>query len=98
MSSLVQMELWDGAVLDINVTVLRCSVTLGQKYLQLPAINLHALSDCDTISYPYGKGNVTALNTMLSGDYLGLETYWRNWHNATTVKEGGDAFLQHPIV
>ena len=30
---------------------------------------MHALSDCDTTSYPNGKGNVTALNTMVSGNY-----------------------------
>ncbi|MCG7883058.1 MAG: hypothetical protein JAY96_15870 [Candidatus Thiodiazotropha endolucinida] len=62
----VQMERWDGSVLDINAT---CA-GLGQKCLQLPA--MHALSGCDTTSYPYGKGKVTALNTMTSGDYPGL--------------------------
>ena len=59
----VQMECWDGSVLDINV---RCA-DLGQKCLQL--LCMHALSGCDTTSYPYGKGNVTALNTMVSRIY-----------------------------
>ena len=27
----------------------------------------HALGGCETISYPYPKGKVTALNTMVSG-------------------------------
>ena len=26
---------------------------------------MHALSGCDTTSYTYGKGNVTALNSMV---------------------------------
>ena len=59
----VQMERWDGSVLDINGT---CA-DLGQTCLQL--LCMHALSGCDTTSYPYGKGNVTALNTMVSGIY-----------------------------
>ena len=57
------MERWDGSVFDINAI---CT-DLGQKCLQL--LSMHALSDCDTTSYPYGKGNLTALNTMLSGIY-----------------------------
>ena len=57
----VQMERWDGSELDINVI---CA-DLGQKYLQL--LCMHAVSGCDTTSYPYSKGNVAALNTMVSG-------------------------------
>lgn len=64
----VQMERWDGSVLDINAT---CA-NLDQKSLQLPAV--HAISGCDTTSYPYGKGKVTAVNNMLSGDFQGLTT------------------------
>ena len=59
----VQMERWDGMVLDINAT---CT-NLGLKCLQL--LGMHALSGCDTTSYPYGKGKIRALNTLLSGDF-----------------------------
>ena len=59
----VQAEHWAGSVFGINVI---CA-DLGQKCLQL--LCMHALSGCDTISYPYGKGNVTALNTMVSRIY-----------------------------
>ena len=41
----VQIERWDGSVLDINAT---CA-DLGQKCLQL--LGMHALSGCDTTSY-----------------------------------------------
>ena len=51
----IQMERWDGSVLDTNAT---CP-DLGQKYLQLPG--MLTLSQCVTTSYPCGKGNVTAL-------------------------------------
>jgi hypothetical protein len=62
----VQMERWDGTVLDIKAT---CA-DLGQKCLQL--LGMHALSGCDTTSYPYGKGKIGALNTLLAGDFPGL--------------------------
>ena len=57
------MERWDGSVLDINAI---CA-DIGQKCLQL--LCMHELSGCDTTSYSYYKGNVTALNTMVSGIY-----------------------------
>ncbi len=59
-------ERWDGTVLDINAT---CS-DLGPKCLQL--LDIHALTGCDTVSYPYGKGKISALNTLLAGDFPGL--------------------------
>ena len=57
---------WDGTILDINAT----SAHLGSKCLQL--LGMHALSGCDETSYPYGKGKISALNTLLSGDFPGL--------------------------
>ena len=33
---------------------------------------MHSLSGCDTTSYPYGKGKISALNTLLAGDFPGL--------------------------
>ena len=54
----VQMERWDGTVLDINAT---CA-DLGKKCLQL--LGVHALSGCDTVSYPYGKGKISTLNIL----------------------------------
>ena len=53
-------------VLDINAT---CT-NLGPKCVQL--LGMHALSGCDTTSYPYGKGKIRALHTLLSGDFPGL--------------------------
>ena len=42
--SAVQMESWNGVVIDINATCL----LLGSKCLQLPG--MHAISGCDTVS------------------------------------------------
>ena len=33
---------------------------------------MHALSGCDTTSYPYGKGKIGALKTLLAGNFPGL--------------------------
>ena len=59
----VQMERLDGSVLDIKAI---CAI-LGQKCLQL--LCMYGLSGCNTTFYPYGKGNATALNTMVSEIY-----------------------------
>ena len=38
----------------------------------MSALGMHALSGCDTSSYPYGKGKISALNTLLAQDFPGL--------------------------
>ena len=62
----VQMEPWNGVVVDINAT---CT-ELGPKCLQL--IGMHVLSGCDTVSYPFNTGKISALNTLQAGDLSGL--------------------------
>ena len=60
------MEKWNGDVLDINESVKR----LGpRKCSQL--LGIHALSGCDTVSYPFGKGKKSALK-LLEIDIPGL--------------------------
>ena len=54
----VQMERWDGQVLDSNATY----SDFGQICLQLPG--MLTLSHCDTTFYHFGKGNATALNII----------------------------------
>ena len=55
----IQMEKWNGDVLDVNETVER----LGpRKCSQL--LGAHALSGCDTVSYPCGKGKKSALKLL----------------------------------
>ena len=62
----LQMERWDGIVLNINLTV----ENLGEHCRSILA--MHALSGCDTTSYPVGKGKVSALKAMrlVPGDLL----------------------------
>ena len=66
--SAVQMEKWDGTILDINATVR----ALGEKCQGL--LGMHALSGCDSVSYPCGKGKVSALNVLLKSARPGLNT------------------------
>ncbi len=56
--SAVQLERWNGVVIDINATCL----LLGSKCVQLPG--MHAISGCDTVSYPFNKGKISALNIL----------------------------------
>ena len=61
-----QMEKWAGMVIDIRATVNK----LGDKCGQLPG--MHALSGCDTVSYPYGKDKKTALKVLMNNYIDGL--------------------------
>ena len=62
----VQMERWNGVVIDINATCL----LLGSKCLQLPG--MHVISGFDTVSYPFNKGNISALNILKAGEITAL--------------------------
>ena len=42
--------------------------------LGMQLLGMHTLSGYVTTSYPYGKGSVIALNTMVSGNFQGLAT------------------------
>ena len=64
--STVQMEKLDGTILNINATVR----TLGEECQGL--LGMHALSGCDTTSYPCGKGKTSALNILLENNMPGL--------------------------
>ena len=54
------MRKYNGKVIDINATAAK----LGEKCFDLLAV--HALSGCDTVSYPFGKGKTSAVNLMLN--------------------------------
>jgi len=64
----VSMRKYDGKVIDIKATALK----LGDKCFDLLAV--HALSGCDTVSYPFGKGKINALNLLLKLD-LNLQVF-----------------------
>ena len=64
--SAVQMERWNGVVIDINATCL----LLGSKCPQLPG--MHAISGCDTVSYPFNKGKISDLNILKAEEFTAL--------------------------
>src|SRR6218665_1327694 len=64
----VSMRKYTGQVIDINATASK----LGSKCHDLLTIN--ALSGCDTTSYPFGKGKVSAVN-LLPKLYLNLQVF-----------------------
>ena len=54
----MQIERWDGAVLNVNQT----RTKLGYNCLQL--LGMHALTGCDTTSYTFNKDKVSALSVI----------------------------------
>ena len=63
----IQMEKWNGDVLDVNETVKQLG---SRKCSQL--LGVHSLSGCDTVSYPFGKGKQSTLK-LLEIDIPGLD-------------------------
>ena len=45
--------------------------SLGAKCLELP--QMHALSGCDTVSYHFGKGKLSAVNVLIKTSHLHLD-------------------------
>ena len=64
-SCAVQMERWNGSVLDINATV----TALGDKCRGL--LGIHALL---SVSYPNGRGKVSALRVLTQTDIDELDS------------------------
>lgn len=54
----ISMRKSDGSVVDINATVSK----LGEKCCNILA--MHALTGCDTTSYPFGKGKLSAVKLL----------------------------------
>ena len=56
------MKKYSGKVIDIKTTASK----LGNKCYDL--FSMHALSGCDTASYPFGKGKLCAVRMLLKYD------------------------------
>ena len=93
-SAHVTMKKYNGQIIDIKATALK----LGDKCLDLLAA--HALSSCDTVSYPFGKGKMTAINLLLKSnvtlhafvDPLATEQEWvREGLHFMSYLYGGEA-------
>ena len=63
----MQMEKWDGVILNINATYANLGDTVCPQLL-----GAHALSSCDTVSYTFGKGKASVLKTLKAGNFPGL--------------------------
>ena len=61
----VQMEKWDGVVLDVNATCAHLGSTVCSQLL-----GAHTITGCDTVSYPFGKGKAPMLKTLKEGGRL----------------------------
>ena len=61
------MKWFDGRVIDIKA----CENNLGDKSIILWA--LHAISEGDSVSYPYGQGKLSFIKVMMKYDLFFLE-------------------------
>ncbi len=75
----IQMEKWDGTILDINAS----SEALGPDKCKL-LLAMHALTGCDTTSYLCGKGKLTAIKLLQPLDMGALK--WLGIEDATQDK------------
>ena len=57
---------------DKCISVQATAESLRTKCLELP--QMHALSGCDTVSYPFGKGKLSAVNVLMKTCNLHLDT------------------------
>ncbi len=60
----ITMKMSDGSVIDINTSALQ----LGEEFKDLLVV--HALTGCDTTSYPFGKGKISVLRGTVSTSAL----------------------------
>ena len=87
----VQMEKWDGVVLDVNATCANLGSTVCSKLL-----GAHAITGCDTVSYPFGKGKASMLKTLKEGDFPGLfDVLGRKVHLRKTSWQSGSSSSWH---
>ena len=61
------MEKWDGVVIDINAICANLGDTIFSQLL-----GALALSGCDTVSYPIGRGKASVLEDTEAGNFPGL--------------------------
>ena len=52
------MKRFDGKTIYVNAT----AMALGEKCVQL--LHMHAITGCDSMSYPFGKGKVSSLKVI----------------------------------
>ena len=57
------MRKYKDKVIDIKTTTDK----VGEKCLDL-LLTAHALSGCDSVSYPFGKGKIKAVNLVLNSE------------------------------
>ena len=63
----IQMEKWDGTMLEINTTVDKLWDKCGQL------LGMYALMGCDIVSYPCGKGKKSTLKVLTNRNISGLQ-------------------------
>jgi hypothetical protein len=85
----ITMKKFDNKVFDIGATAAR----FGNKCSNLLA--MHALTGCDTTSYPFQKGKTTGLNILMKHDNLGLECFGEEGTTKEEIIEVGSRYFSY---
>ena len=85
----ISMMKFDDSVIDINA----CARRLGSKCNQLLA--MHALTGCDSTSYPFNKGKTTGLNVVQKYDLNDLTCFGEENATKEEVISSGNKFFSH---
>ena len=83
----MRMTKFDGSKIDINVSMQK----LGWASEHILAV--HALTDCDTVSYPFNKGNVKGLSIIQKQTNLHLKVFGGPEADVNDVVNAGMEFL-----
>ena len=71
----ITMKRFNGKTIDVNAT----AMTLGDKCVQ--RLPMHAITGCDSVSYPFGKDKVSSLKVIMDSHDLDIEVFGES--NAT---------------
>ena len=63
----ITMKRFDAKTIYVNAT----AMALGDKCVQL--LHMHAITGCDSVSYPFGKGKVSSLKVIIDSDDLEIK-------------------------
>lgn len=85
----ITMKKFDGTVININES----SKQLGEKCKDILA--LHALTGCDSTSYPFGKGKNSGLSVLQNHDDIGLEVFGEEESTKEEIIEAGTRFFAY---
>ena len=83
------MNKFDGTIINVNES----SEQLGEKCQDILAP--HALTSCDSTSYPFGKGKNSGLSVLEKNDDISLEVFGEEDSTKDDIVDAGTRFFAY---